>query len=78
MKQMLEFNRTSFNNTYNALTKLQEQAEKMTSTLIDHPTLLPEDGKKIIKEWVSIFKQHQSEYKETVNDNFENLLNYFE
>lgn len=78
MKQILEFNQTSFNNTYNTLVMLQEQAEKMAATLVDHPTLLPEDGKEIIKEWLNLFKQHQADYKETVNENFKNLINYFE
>lgn len=73
MKQLLEFNKTSFNNTYNTMIMMQEQAERMTSTLINHPTLLSEDGKKTMENWVKVFKIRRDEYQKIVNDNFKKL-----
>ncbi len=78
MKQLVAFNKTSFNNTYNTMVMMQEQAERMTSTLINHPTLLTEDGKKIIKDWAKIFKAQREEYQSVVNDNFNTIENYFD
>lgn len=73
MKQLLEFNKTSFNNTYNTMIMMQEQAERMTSTLINHPTLLTDEGKHTIEEWVKVFKTKRDEYQEIVNSNFKKL-----
>ncbi len=78
MKQLLEFNKTSFNNTYNTMIMMQEQAERMTSTLINHPTLLTEDGKKVIEDWVTLFKTKRYEYQDVVNENFKKLENFIE
>lgn len=78
MQQMLDYNQSSFNTTYEALSILQDQAEKMASTLIDHPNLLPEEGKNIIREWVKTVKLKRDEYKEQVNNNFEKLKIYFD
>lgn len=77
MKQLIKYNRTSFNNMYSTMVMLQEQAEKMTDTLLDHPYLLPEEGKKVIKEWAKIFKDQRIEYKKTVDENFEKLDDFF-
>ncbi len=78
MKQLVEFNKTSFNNTYNTMTMLQEQAERMASTLINHPTLLTDDGKKTIREWVKMFKTQRDEYKGVVNENFTKIEEFLE
>lgn len=78
IKQLIEFNKTSFNNTYNNMVMFQEQAEKMSSTLLNHPTVLTDDGKKIIKDWVKTFKVKRKEYKEVVNDNFKKLEDFLD
>lgn len=78
MKQLLEFNKTSFNNTYNTMKMFQEQAERMASTLANHPTLLTDDGKKIISEWVKIFKTKVDEYQDAVNENFNKIESFLD
>ncbi len=78
MKQLIEFNKTSFNNTYNTMIMMQEQAERMSSTLINHPTLLTDDGKKVIEDWVSLFKTKRHEYQDVVNENFKKLEDFLE
>ena len=35
LKQMLEFNQTAFNNTFNALTLLQGQFEQVAKTVLE-------------------------------------------
>ncbi len=78
MKQLLEFNKTSFNNTYNTMIMMQEQAERMTSTLINHPTLLTDEGKNTIEDWVKVFKTKRDEYQDIVNSNFKKLEEFID
>lgn len=78
IKQLLDFNRTSFNNTFNTMKMFQEQAERMTVTLTSHPTLMPDDGKKIVSEWLKIFKTYIDEYQNDVNENFKKIEEYIE
>lgn len=78
MKQLLEFNKTSFNNTYNTMLMMQEQAERMSSTLINHPTLLTDEGKNTIRDWVKVFKDKGVEYQDIVNSNFKKLEEFID
>ena len=76
MKQIIEFNKTSFNNTYEAILMLNEQAEKVTESLISaQPSFLPEN-KKVLDEWANAYKKGCIELKDTVNSNFDKLEEY--
>ena len=56
-KQMIDFNKATFDNTFNAMTLLQEQTAKMVNTFMGQATFLPEEGKKMLNEWVQTFKK---------------------
>jgi hypothetical protein len=78
LKQMVEFNKATFDNSFNAMVMLQEQNERMANTLIDQATWLPEEGKKAITEWVSAYKKGRETFKNNVEDSFKKVLDYFE
>jgi gas vesicle protein len=78
LKQMVEFNKATFDNSFNAMVMLQEQTERMSNTLIEQATWLPEEGKKAITEWVSAYKKGRETFKTSVEDSFKKVLNYFE
>jgi hypothetical protein len=40
LKQMVEFNQTAFNNTFNAMTLLQDQFKHVTKTVLEQATWL--------------------------------------
>ena len=48
-KQMIDFQKATFDNTFNAMVLLQEQTEKMVKTFMAQATLLPEEGKKMLR-----------------------------
>ena len=41
LKQMLEFNKTAFDNSFNAMLTIQEQNAKMVDTFVEQATCLP-------------------------------------
>ena len=69
-KQMTQFNKTAFDNSYNAMETLREQNEKMTNSLLDQATWMPEEGKKVINEWMK-------DYKKIVDQNYKNVEKCF-
>lgn len=77
LKQMLEMNKTTFDNTFIAISQTQDQIENMTNALIDQATWLPKDGKKAINDWVKAYKEGRDVFKKTVDENFEKVLEYF-
>jgi polyhydroxyalkanoate synthesis regulator phasin len=76
-KQMIEFNKASFNNAYTAMVAFQEQTERMARTFIDQASWLPEEGKNILDEWLKTLKTGREEYKKTVDESFHKVEDYF-
>ena len=77
LKQMLDFQKTTFDNSFNAMVLLQEQSDKASQTLLDQATWLPAEGRKAIDEWMAAYKQGQVEYKALVDENFKKVEAFF-
>ena len=69
-KQILDFNKTTFDNTYNAMVLMQEQTEKMVNSLMEQATWIPAEGKKAMTEWVDTFKKGRGEFKKVLDESF--------
>jgi polyhydroxyalkanoate synthesis regulator phasin len=77
IKQMTQFNKTAFDNSYNAMTMFREQNEKMANSLLDQATWMPEEGKKALTEWMKSYKKGCEDFKKIVDQNYKNVENYF-
>lgn len=76
-RQIIEFNKTAFENTFNVIMALQEQTEKLVLSLSEKAQWIPEDGKKAINEWAKTNKKRQEEFKSYVDGNYKKASNYF-
>ena len=76
-KQMIDFNKTAFDNIFNSMVMLQEQAEKMANTLLNQATGVPDEGKKVINEWVKAYKKGREDYKKAVDESFKKVEDFF-
>ncbi len=76
-KQMTQFNKTAFDNSYNTIEMFREQNEKMTSSLLDQATWMPEEGKKVINEWMKGYKKGYEDFKKIVDQNYKNVEKCF-
>lgn len=77
IKQIVAFYETSSDNSFTAMTILQEQAEKMFNMCSDKATWFPEEGKKVIREWEQNCAKGRAEFKSTVDNNFKKVEEYF-
>lgn len=76
-KQMIDFQKATFNNAYQAVVVLQNQTEKMANTMLDQTVWLPKEGKKAIDEWVKAYKKGREDFKKTVDDNYKKVEAFF-
>ncbi len=76
-KQMIEFNKTTFDNTFNAMVLLQEQTEKMVGAFMEQATWIPNDGKKALSDWVESLKKGRGEFKKAVDEGFTKVESFF-
>ncbi len=76
-KQMIDFQKTTFDNTFNAMALLQEQAESMASTILDQATWMPEEGIKAVNDWLNAYKKGREDFKKGVDENFTKVEDFF-
>ncbi len=77
VKQMIEFNKTAFDNTFNAMAVLQDQTEKLIFHFLEKAPWFPAEGKKAINEWVSACKKGREEFKKNANESYKKVTDYF-
>jgi hypothetical protein len=76
--QMIQFNKTAFDNSLKAIEMVYEQNEKMLESFLDQATWLPEDGKKTIRDWMNAYKTGCDNYKKMVDENYAKVESYFQ
>ncbi|MDD5170308.1 MAG: hypothetical protein PHN75_15935 [Syntrophales bacterium] len=76
-KQMIQFNKTAFDNTFNAMTVLQEQTEKMMDMYLEQAPLLPAEGKKAISDWLKAYKKGREDFKIAADENYKKVEDFF-
>lgn len=74
---MLDFQKTTFDNSFKAMTTLQEQGEKMVESFLSQAPWLPDQGKKAVEEWISAYKKGRENFKDSVEENFQKVEKYF-
>lgn len=77
-KQIIDFQKSTFDNSFNAVVMLQDHAERMTKTVMDQATWLPEEGKKVMDEWVQMVKKGRDDFKELIDQNFDKMVDIFQ
>jgi hypothetical protein len=69
-KQMLDFCQASFDNVYSANTLLQEQMERVSQTVLDQATWIPDEGRQAINNWIQSYKSYRENFKKYVDDSY--------
>jgi polyhydroxyalkanoate synthesis regulator phasin len=77
VKQMIQFNKTAFDNTFNTMIVMQEQAEKMIGTYLEQAPMIPAEGKKAIADWMKAYKKGREEFKAAAEGNYKKVEDFF-
>ncbi len=72
-KQVMEFNKTAFDNTFSTMTTLQDNAAKLVFGLIENNPLIPENGKTSISEYLKAYKKGREDFKISADENFKKM-----
>ena len=76
-KEMIDFNKTAFDNSFKAMTVLQDQTEKIVSAFMEQTTFFPEDGKKLVTDWINTYKKGRDEFKNSADESFKKVESFF-
>jgi hypothetical protein len=76
-KQMVAFNKTTFDNNFSAMKSLQEQTERVVNKFWEKSPLFPEEGKKAISQWMAAYKKGCDDLKCVMDENFKKVEDFF-
>jgi hypothetical protein len=76
-KQTLHLSRVTFDNTFNAMVLLQEQAQRMSDIYFHQMLVFPEEGKRVADTWTEACRTNREEFKQVVEKNFEMFASFF-
>ncbi len=76
-KQIIDLQKATFDNAFSAMAMLQDQAEKTTNMLLASTLWpVPEEGKRMMKEWVQAFKKGREEFKKALDESFNKMEDF--
>lgn len=78
LKQMVQFNKTAFDNGFSAMKIAQEQGEKMLAAFIEQSSWIPEEGKKAISDWVAANKKGFDDFRTAMDENYKKIEEFIE
>jgi polyhydroxyalkanoate synthesis regulator phasin len=76
-KQMIDFHKATFDNSFNAMVMLQEQAERLVKISLEQATWLPEEGKRVIDEWLKTYKKGRDDFRKLVDEHSHRVEAFF-
>lgn len=76
-KQMIDFNKAAFDNSFNAMAILQDQIEKMAGTALEQNNMIPAEGKKAVSDWIKSYKKGRDDFKAAADESFKKVETFF-
>lgn len=76
-KQIVDYQKTTFNSAFNAIVRLQDQATNLTATYLEKTLGLPEESREAFNQWVAACKKGREEVKNTIDQNFNTVEGFF-
>ncbi len=77
MKQMMDFYKAGFDNSFKAFVMIQEQMERMSTTTMEQFMAVPEEAKKAFQDWSKTYKKGCEDFRKAVDENFKRVEGFF-
>ena len=77
MKQIINFNKQVFDNAFNTVAALQDEANSLFSRFLDKSTWIPSEGKKVVAQMSDGLIKSRNDFKSIADENFSTASKYF-
>ncbi len=75
-KQVIDFNKKAFDNSFHAMSSLQDQVERVINMFLEQSPWFPEEGRKAVSEWVKAYRKGREDFKEAVDNNYKKVEDF--
>ena len=69
-KQLINFQKSLFENSYHAMNMVFEQTENMVNSFLKQMPMVPEQSKKAMDDVLVFYKKSRDDFKKAVDDGF--------
>jgi predicted nucleotide-binding protein (sugar kinase/HSP70/actin superfamily) len=76
-RQMMEFNKMVFDNTFSHMATLQDQNKKIALNFLEKLSWFPEEGKKAFSQSLAAYNKQQEDFRAKAHDNYKKIAEYF-
>ena len=76
-KQMLDLQKASVDQSFNALLVMQDHSEKLMQAFMDQAIWMPDEGRQAVNGWINAVKKNEEDYKEMIDDYFTSVEQFF-
>jgi len=73
-QQMLEFNKTAFDNNIKAMCFFQTQSEQYIIRFLDSAAWIPEDNRKMTMQWLEDYKKNFEHLKICADEKYRKIM----
>ena len=77
-KHTLQICHATLTQTLEAAVTVQEQSQKTLETLLDQSSVVPQEGKRAINDWLEVCRQQTTAMKNVIDEGFRPFNLYFE
>jgi len=75
LQELLKVSRESYLESIKALSKLQEETEKIITTMTQKSTSFRDESMKLIQNWIDSSNKIREEFQKMVGENLKKVLN---
>jgi hypothetical protein len=76
-KQVIAYNKKAFDNTFEAMTALQDQAERVMHMFLEQSPWFPQEGKNVVGEWIKAYQKGRNDFKAAVDAHYRKVEDFF-
>ncbi len=76
LKQVFNLHRSAFENVYNGIVSIKDQAEKTAAPMLENAPWMNEEARNAVGEWRKLYKKGRDDFKRAVDDGYEKLESY--
>jgi hypothetical protein len=76
-KQIIDFQKSAFDNSYGAVVMLQNQTQAAFNTVLEQTPWVPRESRNAIDGWIQMCKTGRDEYKRLVDSGFDTLTGLY-
>lgn len=77
-RRLVEFQKAIVEGTIDGVVAFQDQQEQLINNILDRSSVIPEEGKDLVNEWIDTFKKGRDDFKATVDKSFDLVDTYLD